>query len=340
MCRLLIFVLTLCPFCICHAQESIFLAENTLSVEQNQPVKLYYGFHEGDQLSIDIQVVKGRKIDGMEISFIESSSIFSDVKIKRIKNKMIPISKTGIYVLTFKNDSRKTKIIRLKLNRIASEEHKSFNSTVTWKTVYDTNYTTIEEDYIIKKDTVIHNLIDQVTKLNSQTSLNSNANNKTSIPFTLPKNTVSWSYYVGVGQESQKSFNQATELLSKLSGAALKIPGYGVMAALALNTAPMLSKAQGKEDVSFYITDMENGLLFWDGKSFNSLKKGKIIQDYGTLNHHDSGTYYVCLLNDNAVAAISVSVKITAITIVEKHGKRQVKKMNIKSKQIRTLENQ
>ena len=252
---------------------------------------------------------------------------------------MIPISKTGIYVLTFKNDSRKTKTVRLKLNRITSEENKSFNSTVTWKTVYDTTYTTIQEDYIIKKDTVIHHLIDQVTKLNSQSSLNSNANNKTSIPFTLPKNTVSWSYYVGVGQESQKSFTEATELLSKLSGTALKIPGFGLMAAIALNTAPVLSKAQGKEDVSFYITDMENGLLFWDGKSFNSLKKGKIVQDYGTLNHHDNGTFYICLLNDNAIASISVTVKVTAITIIERHGKRPVKQMKVTNRKIQTLDN-
>jgi len=335
--RYLLIFITALTSNLCLAQETVFLAENTLSVEQNQPVKLYYGFHEGDQLSIEVDVIKGRKIDGMEISLIESSSIFSDVKIKRIKNKMIPIAKTGIYVLTFKNNARKTKIVRLKLNRITTTENKSFNSTVTWKTVYDTTYTTIQEDYIIKKDTTVYNLIDQVAKLNSQTNLS--GNNKNSIAFTLPKNTTSWSYYIGVGQESQKSFEDATQSLSGLSKTVSKIPGFGLMAAIALNIAPVISKAQGKEDVSFHITDMENGLLFWDGKPFSSLKKGKVIQDYGTLNHHDNGTFYVCMLNDNAMVGISVTVKVTAITVVERHGKRPVKQMKVSTRKVQTLEN-
>jgi hypothetical protein len=337
--RYLLIFITALTSTFCIAQESVFLAENTLSIEQNQPAKLFYGFHQGDQLSIEVDVIKGRKIDGLEISLIESSSIFSDVKLKRIKNKIIPIAKTGIYVITFKNNARKTKIVRLKLNRITTTENKSFNSTVTWKTVYDTTYTTIQEDYIIKKDTVVHNLIDQEAKLNSQTNLNANGNNKTSIAFTLPKNTTSWSYYIGVGQESQKSFEDATQSLSGLSKTVSKIPGFGLMAAIALNIAPAISKAQGKEDVSFHITDMENGLLFWDGKPFSSLKKGKVIQDYGTLNHHDSGTFYVCLLNDNAIGGIAVTVKVTAITVVERHGKRPVKQMKVATRKIQTLEN-
>jgi len=318
------------------AQPRIDIAENTFRLAANSEEVFYYGLAEGDQLVFDYRTVKGRKLREIEISEINSSSLFTDYDSKKVKNKIIRISKTGIYKFRFTNSTYKKRVCRFKIQRIPGSSNGEFNPTVLWRTVHDTTYTTIQEDYLISKDTVIHNLTDQVAKVHSQTN---NAGNKTTYNFNLPKHTVSWSYYIGVGQEGEKAYNDATAKIAKYgSKAALAIPGYGPMAALALNLAPYLTQLQKGEDINYYIADMDNAVLFTKNEPFNPIKKGLVINDFASMAPR-TGLYYVCLENDNAVTGVTVVVKVTAVTVKENWGKRSVQKMNIASRREAYLEN-
>ena len=314
-------------------QTTVDVAENTFKVgilggEQ----AFYYGFSEGDQLVFNFQEMNGKELKKVEIIELPSSSKFMDYKTKKIEKKILNIQRTGIYKFIFSNAALSGRICKMKIQRIpASDETKNFNTSVYWKTVYDTTYTTIQEKYLIRVDTTILNITDQVAKVHSQSNIN---NNKTTFNFTLPSNTVAWSYYIGVDQAGQQAYQYATSQLSeRMAPLISKIPGYGPLAALALGCTSYLYYIQTGEDFDFYIVEGNNVNLFLAGRPFYYVKKGKIINDYSKMLTPLAGTYHVCLANDNAITSVTVTVKITAITVTEQWGYRPVQKMQVSSRQ-------
>jgi hypothetical protein len=119
----------------------------------------------------------------------------------------------------------------------------------------------------------------------------------------------------------------------------LKLPGYGPLAALALDGMSYLSLLQKGEDIDFYIVDNNNINLFSSGTAFNYYKKGKVINDYSKMSAPLQGMYHICLYNDNAVTGVQVTVKITAITVTEQWALRDIQKMNIASRDEAYLKN-
>ena len=160
-----------------------------------------------------------------------------------------------------------------------------------------------------------------------------NANgNKTTFNFTLPANTVSWSYYVGVDQAGQDAFNKATkELSQKATPLVSSIPGYGPLAALALGSTSYIAQLQSGEDIDYYICDGNNVNLFLSGQAFYYIKKGKVINESARMTTNLKGSYHFCLSNDNAVTGVTVVVKVTAISVTENWGTRPVEKMKVTS---------
>lgn len=314
-------------------QNPIDVADNTLKVGAFGEEVFYYGFAEGDQLIFNFEEVKGKELKEVEIIELPSSSKFMDYKTKKIENKIINITTTGIYKFRFSNSAMSGRICKVKIQRIpADESTKNFNTSVYWKTVYDTTYTTVQEKYLISKDTVVHNITDRVAKVHSTTNVNGN---KTTFNFTLPANTVSWSYYVGVDQAGQEAYQQATkEIASKAAPLVSKIPGYGPLAALALGSTSYISQLQKGEDIDYYICDGNNVNLFLGGQAFYYIKKGKVINDFSRMTTNLKGTYHFCLSNDNAVTGVTVTVKVTAIAVTENWGTRPVEKMNVTSRQV------
>lgn len=320
-------------------QSTIDVAETTLKINGLGGEEIfYYGFAEGDQLIFNFQEINGKELKELEIIELPSSSKFMDYKTKKIENKIINITRTGIYKFRFTNSAVSGRICKLKIQRIpASNETKNFNTSVYWKTVYDTTYTTELEKYFISADTTILSLTDQVAKVHSQTNANGG---KTTFNFNLPTNTVSWSYYIGVEQAGQQAYaSAAKQLASKASPLVSQIPGYGPLAALALGSASYLTALQSGEDIDFYIVEGNNVNLFLAGQQFYYVKKGKVINDYARMLTPLSGTYHVCLSNDNAITGVSVAVKITAIVVEELWGKRPLQRMHISSQQIAYLKN-
>ena len=251
-----------------------------------------------------------------------------DYKTSNISNKTINVLNTGIYVFKLTNSALIGRVCKIKIQRVPkSKETRDFNTTVYWRDEIDTTYTDIEEKYLINADTIINNITDQVAKVHSSTNIEGN---KTSFNFTLPANTVAWSYYIGVDQASQQVFADATQKITDAAGDIVsQMPGYGPLAALALNGTSYLVSVQSGENVEYWFVDRINHGLFNADQNFRYFKHGNVINDFSRMTDPLHGQYFLCLYNDNMFQAVDVVVKITAVCINEEWGTRTIKKMNV-----------
>jgi hypothetical protein len=282
-----------------NGQTPIDVYESTIKISGIGEESYMCGLAEGDQLIFNFQEINGKDLKEVEIIEYPSTSKYLDYKTKKIENKTINITRTSIYKFRFANSSLGGRVCKFKIQRIpASEQTKNFNTSVYFKTF---------------NDTTITNITDQVSKVHS--TMNSSGN-RTILNFTLPLNTVAWSYYIGVDQGGQENFNNAAkELASKATPLFSSIPGFGPLAALALGGTSYLSQLQSGEDIDYAFTDNINANLFQNGKSFRHFKSGKVINDFSRMTAPNQGTIFICLSNDNAVTGVTVTVKITAISV-------------------------
>jgi len=333
----IITIMILCTYNL-FGQTPIDVAESTLKVSGFGEEIFYYGFSEGDQLVFNFREVNGKELKELEIIELPTSSKFMDYKTKKIENKIINIQNTGVYKFRFANSSMSGRICKFKIQRIPSVNGiVNFNTNVFWRTVFDTTYSIVEEKYLVKSDTNITNLTDQVAKVHSATNANGN---RTLIDIQLPQNTIAWSYYVGVDQEGKKAYDEANQqFLSSASSLASSIPGYGSMAALALGATTYFTKSNTGENVNFWFMDAQNANAFNQGASHYYYKQGNVISDYGKMTVPLTGTLYLGLFNDNAIQGIDVMVKVTAVSVNQVWDSKPIQKMQVTSRQDAYLKN-
>lgn len=316
---------------LCAAQNTVEVASGTAKISAMSDELMYYGFAEGDEIIFNIQVLDGKDLKEFEISEYQGSSKFMEYKTKRVDQKSIKVNKTGIYVFRYSNSALSKRVCRFSIHRIAgSDSTANFNTSVEWRQVYDTTYTPYEEKYLIKSDTSFQKIVDQKAKISSQTALNGNSN-RTIVDFELPPNTVKWSYYIGVGNEGQKAYDDAMDKFTQsASKVALSIPGYGPLAALAINGVNYFSKTQGEDNVKFwFISDWESVLAFKAGNEFYQYKQGNVVNDASQMQKPLAGKIYLGLINDNVMDAIEVYVTATAVVVTNEWGTRIMSKMNV-----------
>lgn len=317
------------------------VADSTLKIGGLEEEVFYYGFAEGDQIMFSFEEINGKELKEVEIVEWPSNSKFMDYKTKKIENKVITVTRTGIYKFRFSNSAIGGRICKFKIQRIpANETNQNFNTAVYWKTLYDTTYTPVQERYLIKRDTVSTMLTEQTAKVSSQNAINGNTN-KAVVDVTLPTGTISWSYYIGTGKEGKAAYDDAkSKCLTASAGTALEIMGWGPMAALALYGIDYFNKVQGEDNVKYwFITDWDNVLLFKSGQTFFQYKQGDVVNDASQMKKPLSGKIYLGLYNDNIMDPIDVMVKINAISVTEQWGTRTVQKMNVRSWQEPYLKN-
>lgn len=313
------------------AQNPVDVFESTLKIGCFGAEEYLCGFAEGDVLVFNFEEINGKKLKEVEILEYQSFPKFKDYKTVKIIDKKLTVLNTGIYIFRIKNSSICRRICKIKIQRIpAGEQSENFNTTVYWKELYDTNYDNNKEKYLIKADTIVYNITDQLAKVHSSKNP---GGNKTSFGFTLPPNTYAWSYYIGVDQEGQKVFSEAIRKISQNAGKVIsKVPLYGPLAALVLNGASFLTLLQTGENVKFWFVDSLNLNLLNKEMPFKSFKTGNVINDFSKMTAPLKGQYFLCLQNDNRFRAIDVTVKITAVCINEHWGTRDAKKIKVKSK--------
>ncbi len=328
-------VLFLSACSLALAQTAIDVAESTLKIGARSEEVFYYRFAEGDQILFRFEEVNGKELKEIEIIAMPGTSKFMDFKAKKIDEKTISVIQSGVYKFRFSNGAITGRICKFYIKRIpANEKNRIFNTNVYWETKYDTTFTTVDERYLVRSDTAAITVVDQTAKVSSTNALNGNSN-KTVVDIILPEGTISWSYYIGVGREGRAAYETAKS--KALNGAAMmaaRFPGYGTMAALALYGANYFSKVQGEDNVKyFFITSRDNVIAFQGEKSFNYYKQGDVINDASQMKLPLRGKIYLGLENDNIMEPIDVLVKVTAITVKQQWGTRQVQKIQVTTSQ-------
>jgi hypothetical protein len=174
---------------------------------------------------------------------------------------------------------------------------------------------------------VINNFQERNVKVNPLTAPGSS---KVTFNFTLPENTVAWSYYIYADRAGQQVYMDAVKELNANATSVLeKFPKYNPLAAVALEANSYLIRLDTGQRINYWIVENENAELFQSGQQFRFLKKGgKIINDFSKMDPGDRA-FHFCLHNDYKDVQVTVTVKITAILINEKLSSRSVKKMYI-----------
>jgi hypothetical protein len=310
-----------------YSQQPIDIAESVVKVGIKGEEVVYYGFAEGDQLIFSFEEAGGKEMKEIEIIEMPANSRFMDVKTSKIENKTINVPRTAIYKFRFANSALLPRACKYKIQRIpASTATQKFNSTVYFDNYNDTSYVTEVESYVDRTDTVINNFQDRIVKVNPATAPGSS---KTTFNFTLPENTVAWSYYIYTDKAGQQAYLEAGKNLTSNAGAVIeKFPKFGPLAAVAIEAPSYLARLDTGQHINYWIVENENAELFQNGQQFRFVKKGKAINDFAKMEAGDRA-FHFCLHNDYKDVPVTVTVKITAILINEKLASRSVKKMHI-----------
>ena len=104
-----------------------------------------------------------------------------------------------------------------------------------------------------------------------------------------------------------------------------------MLASVALNGLAELGVPDKADNVQYWFaTDYDNGQLFMQGQSFYQFEKGNGPLSYKRMESPKTGTFYICLLNDNLMEGIDVHIRISTVTVSENWGKRPVRKFKVK----------
>lgn len=323
-----------------YSQEAIDLIESTLKLGISEEKEYYFGFAEGDQIVLNFEVVKGKALEEIEIAHYPVPVKFSEYGPRKITNKKLTVPKEGIYKFRFSNKSgKRAKICRILIQRIPlNDQTKNFNSEVTWKTIIDTNYQTTQEKYLERIDTTYSEFFSATPQISSKNALNGNSPRQL-LTFDLPKNTVAWSFYIGVGSEGKEEYDRARrDFLRAGSKVAMLAPGCGPMVALALTGVNYMAEVQGKDNVKYYfLNSKEDVRLFNAGEPFKRYKAGDVINEASQMKTPLSGPVYIGLVNDNTVEPIQVTVKACAVVVTKVYGTREKKTMTLTKRMVGCL---
>lgn len=293
---------------------------------------LYFGFAEGDQIVFSFKEADGKKLKQIDISEYPGTPEFSDYKTSEIDKKVIHINHKGIYQFHFENGALGGRICQITIQRIpAGDATKNFNTDVVWKNVNDTTYDEGTERYLIKSDTASIDLSSPAILVHSR--LNLTEDNHEYFFFRLPENTIKWAYYIGVGQEGAKEFEDATGKAAKVVS---KIPGYGALTALALYGVQLFTTLQSGESITYALVEGEQNrdLFMHDQGGYQEYKEGNVINDFERMTSPINGNLYFCFKNTNKVQASTITLKINAITVTQQWGTRPVKHMSVVTKNL------
>lgn len=336
-------------------QEIVDVTEQTIKLSGLKEEELFFGFAAGDKIIFTFKEMDNKELKEIEIIEYPNNSKFSDYKTKEIESKTISVTKQGVYIFRLKNSAIVGRICKIKIQRIpASEETKNFNSTVTWETKQETTYNIYTKDVIVGYDTTYMQKSKKVLIKTEQreelifekpqrvhSTTNSNGN-KTTLFFTLPKNqitaykttkVVSWAYWVGVGEEANKAWQQNTKTITS---AAKSAATYFTtpLGALAIGAVTDLILPKIGEDVYYAIADQTGSDLFLSGYQYKVYDEGKGVAGFRKFTNENmcQGTYFVLLSNDNVMQGIDATVKVIAIVETNFYEDQQYTEMNTKAR--------
>ncbi len=319
------------------AERRELVTEQTLKIGARDEQILYYAFAEGDQIVLNYAVDDDKTIHEFWVTEYPENLKFKDIDSKKTVNKRFYVVKKGVFAFKLVNNNLlAARTVRFTVERVpANEASRRFDTTVEWKTRQDTTYDYNMADWdvkeipitkktLIKQDTQVVNLFDKSARMDGKYVMGGNT--QTTVSFTLPKNnyfpdaknpyksteTVSWAYWIGVGQESGKAYNDQNKKLGGIVSTAAKMAGpYGVLAGLAIDGISMVAGSSPLGDnviYTIFVKDLNN-------------KKVKIDAGNGTSasaknTSNLQGEVSFMLENDNLRDGIDATVRAVAVQVV------------------------
>lgn len=311
--------------------KTIVVAEHTLSLPADSTVSLWYGFAAGDKIEINLAETNGLHLSSFEVSEYPSTSRFSEANLQKLRGKTLVANRTGIYRFSISNHSADSRTCRLLISRTpASRELSDFATSVYWRNVQDTTYTPVEEKYCVQSDTLVQQIYSANPVVPAKTALGSK--NYQIVEFILPKNTVSWSFFIGTGDEGKKAYEStAGNYSSRLASIVSRIPEYGPLAALALTGVSYFStNVQGDDNIKYwFLNDASDVQQFKLEQKFRFYKRGDVVTEASQMRAPLSGRIYLAVLNDNIVESVKLTLRIVAVELNQKWSTRILQKMSI-----------
>ncbi len=320
-------------------KNPILVTESTISLNLNETEELFFSFTKGDIIEFDFEMVKGNNIKEIEIFELPNNKIFSEFKAEKISKKQIHVRNKGVYQFKFYSSSLTKRVCRIRIYRIPTDDStKNFNTNWKWKTIRDTIYTPYTIDSITGYNTIQYkekvkelvkteNIEDILFNKNQRVHSYYNENKSlTYLRVDLPnfistelkeEKVIAWAYWIGVGQEAQKAYQENAKTVGNLAKGITSI--YGTpLASLAVGTITELIIPKTGEDIYYtFIPDHENAEKFVNGQSYLQFDTGKGIAAYGKNSNLTKGTFYIGLYNDNKLQGIDVDVKVVAVKEVK-----------------------
>jgi hypothetical protein len=320
------------------AQDTIDVVEKSIKVSGFSKETEYYGFAEGDKIIFTLFVEKGKDLKDITITEYPENVKFAAHTTDKIQNKILNIVRTAVYRFEYSNSNMSGRIVNLKIQRIPkSELTKLFNTNIKWVNYVDTNYIASEKTFIEESDSSIVQVIDSKVRVHSQTNLGNP--NKTLVDFILPANTIKWTYWIGVGDEGDKTFRRNEIAFAKTG---IQVLGsINPLAGLALGFITLMNSTVGENVKYYFLPTYEDAQKFMAGQLFMQFKNGNVVTDYGLLNYSEKTNkkYFVALVNDNLSKGIDVSVKIIAVVVNNKYKTITEKIPTYTNKRIPVIEN-
>ena len=291
------------------AQSAIIVTETNFKLPILGEELFYFGFAEGDRIVFSFEELNGKDLKEVEIIEFPSTSRYKEFKTKAIQNKTLTVPRTGIYQFRFANTVVLQKTCKLKIERIAaSEASKNFNSTVYWRTVYDTTYRNLHQSSATDQYTTASLLLPTAYYLQAN---NAGGESQVIAPISLPDFSAEWYYKYTV----TKNKDQAETLKSTLDLKGTLTKLITEKGDLSFSADSMLAPA-GADTCRIYLLDESNQQMFESKSPFRHFREG--TREKGTsgvvkIKTANFPNAFLGIKNPNAQADIYVVIEAVAI---------------------------
>lgn len=292
------------------AQVPIVVSETSFKLPILGEESFYFGFAEGDQLIFSFEVDNAKELKEIEIIQYPSTSRYKELKTSRVDNKTITVPKTGIYQFRFANTVVLQKMCKLKIQRIpASQSTNNFNSTVYWRTVYDTTYRNLGQQQAAPDTYKTFSLVaPTIYYLEANTP---EAKQQVSIPVTLPDFTSEWYYAYAASNTKEKAetLKSSLHLATALQKKILETGGVSF-------SPDSLPFPSGTENCRIYLLDQSNKQMF-DAKSnfrhFNEGSRENATSGVVKIKTANFPNAFLGIKNPDAQSPLYVALEVVAI---------------------------
>ncbi|NQV76765.1 MAG: hypothetical protein HQ490_00215 [Lutibacter sp.] len=301
-------------------------------------VTLSYRFAQGDKVDVLLKQKKKQKIKSFRVFLYPDFEKYSVADFKNDIDYSFIVPSTGVYkfVIVGGNCFCSKRYVNIKIDRQAiSDSLENFNTDVSFREVTDTIVSFESQQFIIKSDTSIVEILDTEIKVSSQNAINGNKN-RAATTIDLPRDVAMWSYYIGVGQPASKGYDDAIHknLNTTATTLAATNPWYSLMV-LGIDKFVRINAGENvKYKISTFPTASEQFLRtgYYPMDNFSLLKQNDAITDASKMSKPLQGKVHFLFSNDNMVFPIQLRLVVNCLVVHHEYETRQVRKVDYRKR--------